>query len=171
VNANVQLFFATWSEFVEQGQRVGQAAYNAAHEVWPGVVEILHGTVLDPFQYDDRVPAFLHIVLANPVQVPQLCPEHQREAVNAGIRQALDKLDGRAEVLADAFEALGEDTEVEAFDAEPLREIRAAVAARLKAEQAVLDAVAKACRAGLSWAAIGSYLGTSGEAARQRYTP
>ncbi|MGQ0467632.1 MAG: hypothetical protein ACT4QG_20220 [Sporichthyaceae bacterium] len=69
---------------------------------------------------------------------------------------------------ADAFEAMdGEDVEV--LDAAPLRRILAAVQARRGVEQELLDSVAEARRAGLPWAAIGSYLGTSGEAARQRY--
>ncbi len=54
-------------------------------------------------------------------------------------------------------------------DATPLRAILEAVAARAAAEQAIVDAVAAAREADLSWGLIGGYLGTSGEAARQRY--
>jgi hypothetical protein len=37
------------------------------------------------------------------------------------------------------------------------------------AEQTLTESVARAWRAGLSWSVVGSTLGTSGEAARQRY--
>ena len=40
-----------------------------------------------------------------------------------------------------------------------------------QAERHVLDAIRGARDAGMSWAAIGNMVGTSGEAARQRYQP
>ena len=54
-------------------------------------------------------------------------------------------------------------------DARPLAAIYRAVQARAQAERDILEAVGQAREAGLSWWLIGSYLGTSGEAARQRY--
>ncbi len=54
-------------------------------------------------------------------------------------------------------------------DATTLRALRAAVLARAQADRAVAAAVSAARDAGQSWAAIGSMLGTSGEAARQRF--
>jgi len=48
--------------------------------------------------------------------------------------------------------------------------LRSAVAERSAAERHMLAAVQAAREAGLSWAAIGSLVGTSGEAARQRYS-
>ncbi len=54
-------------------------------------------------------------------------------------------------------------------DASPLHAIRAAVTDRAATERRVLEAVAAARDAGVSWSAIGSMLGTSGEAARKRY--
>ena len=54
-------------------------------------------------------------------------------------------------------------------DAAPLRAVHAAVQARATAERNLAAAVAAARASGCSWAAIGAYLGTSGEAARQRY--
>jgi len=54
-------------------------------------------------------------------------------------------------------------------DAAPLRAIRDAVIAQSKVERAIADAVHAARNAGHSWALIGGMLGTSGEAARQRY--
>lgn len=50
-----------------------------------------------------------------------------------------------------------------------LEHLRDAVLARSDAERSIRDAVAAARSDGQSWAAIGAMLGTSGEAARQRY--
>jgi len=50
-----------------------------------------------------------------------------------------------------------------------LAQLRCAVLARSDAERSIRDAVAAARANGQSWAVIGSMLGTSGEAARQRY--
>jgi hypothetical protein len=47
--------------------------------------------------------------------------------------------------------------------------LRSAVVSRSDAERAIKDAVDDARQHGYSWAFIGSLLGTSGEAARQRY--
>lgn len=54
-------------------------------------------------------------------------------------------------------------------DHEPLQAVRAAFAARAFAEKHLADCIAEARAAGISWAAIGTMVGTSGEAARQRY--
>lgn len=53
--------------------------------------------------------------------------------------------------------------------AAPLRAVREAVTCRAAAERSVAQTVATARAAGVSWAAIASMLGTSGEAARKRY--
>lgn len=50
-----------------------------------------------------------------------------------------------------------------------LREVRKAFEAKARAERDLADAVTVARAEGHSWAAIGAMLGTSGEAARQRY--
>ncbi|MCY1157470.1 MAG: hypothetical protein MOP51_491 [Citricoccus sp.] len=47
--------------------------------------------------------------------------------------------------------------------------LRSAVTERSQAERHLMEAVREARRAGLSWAAIGALVGTSGEATRQRY--
>lgn len=52
---------------------------------------------------------------------------------------------------------------------EPLEAIRQAFEERTWAEQRLAARVADARAAGISWTAIGSMLGTTGEAARQRY--
>ena len=54
-------------------------------------------------------------------------------------------------------------------DAAALRVIRDAFLARAEGERLLRDAVVQARRQGHSWAAIGAMVGTSGEAARQRY--
>ena len=54
-------------------------------------------------------------------------------------------------------------------DAAALRAVRLAFQERAEAERRLADAVAAARAEGHSWAAIGAMVGTSGEAARQRY--
>ena len=54
-------------------------------------------------------------------------------------------------------------------DATALRTVRDAFLARAETERALRDAVVEARHDGHSWASIGAMVGTSGEAARQRY--
>ena len=54
-------------------------------------------------------------------------------------------------------------------DASALKLVRDAFLARADAERALQAAVAQARHEGHSWASIGAMVGTSGEAARQRY--
>lgn len=56
-------------------------------------------------------------------------------------------------------------------DAAPLRAVGDAVTARAATERRIADTITVARKAGVSWSAIGAMLGTSGEAARRRYTP
>lgn len=82
-------------------------------------------------------------------------------------RTAKEILD-QADELAARFEAHDPDpTEVK--DAVSLRAVRLAFQARAEAERRLADAVSVARAEGHSWAAIGAMVGTSGEAARQRY--
>ncbi len=74
----------------------------------------------------------------------------------------------QAEELATRFEQ-HEPVEANVKDATALRTVYAAFQARADAEQQLSEAVAEARQDGHSWAAIGTMLGTSGEAARQRY--
>ena len=74
----------------------------------------------------------------------------------------------QAEELATRFEDHEQDAEA-IKDATALRELRQAFLARARAEQRVSDAVVEARADGHSWASIGAMVGTSGEAARQRY--
>ncbi len=56
------------------------------------------------------------------------------------------------------------------LDAAAVALLRAAVHERSEAEQQVIDAIRAARRSGMSWSAIGTFVRTSGEAARQRYS-
>lgn len=82
-------------------------------------------------------------------------------------RSVQDILD-HADELAARFERYtpkrGDERDPQAFAA-----LLHAVALRSDAERAVRAAVARARAGGYSWATIGELLGTSGEAARQRY--
>lgn len=73
-----------------------------------------------------------------------------------------------ADELADRFEAYEPDP-ADQRDPRPVESVRAAAAERAHAEATLLEAIPSAREAGYSWAAIGALLGTSGEAARQRY--
>lgn len=74
----------------------------------------------------------------------------------------------QADELAARFEAHEPDPNAIA-DAAALRAVRRAFQARADAERQLADAVSVARAEGHSWAAIGAMVGTSGEAARQRY--
>ncbi|HEY7824710.1 MAG TPA: hypothetical protein VIG24_17855 [Acidimicrobiia bacterium] len=74
----------------------------------------------------------------------------------------------QAEELASRFEDHEPDPN-DIRDASALRELRQAFLARAEAERRVTEAVAEARADGHSWASIGAMIGTSGEAARQKY--
>ncbi|MEZ5176377.1 MAG: hypothetical protein R2823_09260 [Acidimicrobiia bacterium] len=82
-------------------------------------------------------------------------------------RTAKEILD-QADELAARFEE-HEPDEARIKDAASLRGVRLAFQARADAERRLADAVSVARADGHSWAAIGAMVGTSGEAARQRY--
>jgi hypothetical protein len=82
-------------------------------------------------------------------------------------RSVQDILD-HAEELAARFEAY-EPAEGDERDPKAYEALRAAVVARSAAERSVRDAVEQARAHGYSWTFVGRILGTSGEAARQRY--
>ena len=74
----------------------------------------------------------------------------------------------RADELARRFEEHEPGAE-DVKDARALRDIAAAFARLAGSERDLADAVSVARAEGHTWAAIGAMLGTSGEAARQRY--
>ncbi|MGH8924558.1 MAG: hypothetical protein ACRDWA_08005 [Acidimicrobiia bacterium] len=80
--------------------------------------------------------------------------------------RTIDEITNQAEELAARFEDHDPVTD-EVLDATALRELRQAFLA--EAEHRVTTAVEKARAEGHSWASIGAMIGTSGEAARQRY--
>jgi hypothetical protein len=82
-------------------------------------------------------------------------------------RTVQDILD-HADELASRFESY-EPTPQDARDPEAFVTLRDAVLSRSDAERSIKAAVDNARAHGYSWALIGSLLGTSGEAARQRY--
>lgn len=82
--------------------------------------------------------------------------------------RTIDEIISQAEALAVRFEDHEPDAD-DIKDANDLREVRQAFLARAEAERRVTEAVVKARAAGHSWASIGAMVGTSGEAARQRY--
>ncbi|MBU3703735.1 MAG: hypothetical protein FGM42_05090 [Ilumatobacteraceae bacterium] len=79
------------------------------------------------------------------------------------IQEILD----HAEELSQQFEDFDSDKATEI----PLEEylLQRAVVTRARSEQQLFDAVAKARAAGLSWQKIGKFIGTSAQAAQQRY--
>lgn len=82
--------------------------------------------------------------------------------------RTVEEILAHADELAARFENYDPDPAHE-LDPAAVAALRAAVAERSHAEQHLLDAVRQARKAGLSWAVIGNFVGTSGEAARQRY--
>ena len=82
--------------------------------------------------------------------------------------RSLEEILAQGDELADAFEAYEPQPEDEG-KASSLVTLRLAAARRAEADRALLEAVAEAREHHVTWAAIGRFLGTSGEAARQRY--
>ncbi len=82
--------------------------------------------------------------------------------------RTLQDIVAHGDELAKRFEEYepspGDELDPEAFIA-----LREAAASRARSESSIIEAVALARRHGYSWRIIGSLLGTSGEAARQRY--
>jgi len=81
------------------------------------------------------------------------------------IQEILD----HADQLAQRFETY----EPAESDERPVEEylLQRAALARARSERQVLDAVTAARAAGIPWARIGTLLGTSAQAAQQRYGP
>ena len=83
--------------------------------------------------------------------------------------RSVDEILKHADELAARFENYDPSDDDE-FDANALALLRSAVHERSEAERHILQAVKAAREAGMSWSAIGTVIGTSGEAARQRYS-
>jgi hypothetical protein len=84
--------------------------------------------------------------------------------------RTLQEILDHADELADRFEKTGNEDDVPTLlHGGSLRDLRRAVLARAEIERRISDAVSVARAEGHSWAMIGVMLGTTGEAARQRY--
>ncbi|MDO5633705.1 MAG: hypothetical protein Q4G34_02350 [Micrococcus sp.] len=81
---------------------------------------------------------------------------------------AVEEILAHADALAARFED-DEPISGDELDVIAVGRLRAAVAEQSAAERHLLDAVKTARAAGMSWASIRVFVGTSGEAARQRY--
>jgi hypothetical protein len=73
-----------------------------------------------------------------------------------------------ADELAARFEEYDPDPGQE-LDPDAVRLLRDAVQERSQAERHIVEAIRNAREAGMSWSVIGAFVGTTGEAARQRY--
>jgi hypothetical protein len=82
--------------------------------------------------------------------------------------RTVEEILAHADELAKRFEDY-EPSPGDVKDATPLRAIREAFEDAARAQGRLNERIAVARAAGLSWASIGAMLGTSGEAARQRY--
>jgi hypothetical protein len=82
--------------------------------------------------------------------------------------RTVDEILAHADELAARFEDY-EPNESDELNIDAVAQLRDAVAKQSDAERHLLDAVKSARDAGMSWNAIGAFVGTTGEAARQRY--
>lgn len=82
--------------------------------------------------------------------------------------RTVEEILAHADELAARFEDYEPNADDE-LDVGAIAQLRTAVAEQSAAERHLLDAVRTAREAGMSWASIGTFVGTSGEAARQRY--
>lgn len=85
-------------------------------------------------------------------------------ALPRSVQDILDHSDELAKRFEDYEPAPADERDPEAFAA-----LRRAVESHAQAERSIVDAVAQARASGYSWRTIGALIGTSGEAARQRY--
>ena len=82
--------------------------------------------------------------------------------------RSVDDILKHADELAERFENDEPDPDQE-LDPEAVAALRGAVRERSEAERHIVEAIRHAREVGMSWLVIGSFVGTSGEAARQRY--
>ena len=83
--------------------------------------------------------------------------------------RTVDEILQHADELAARFENY-DPSESDELDAQAVALLRAAVLERSDAERHLVAAVRAARAAGMTWTAIGTLVGTTGEAARQRYS-
>jgi len=83
--------------------------------------------------------------------------------------RSLDEIAARAEALADMFEAYEPQPGDLNAPVPPVMAVKLAAWRRDTAERELAEAVRAAREQSLSWREVGEAIGTSGEAARQRY--
>lgn len=83
--------------------------------------------------------------------------------------RSVDDILQHADELAARFENYEPDPADE-LDTGAVTLLRSAVHERSQAERHLIEAIRAARESGMSWSAIGTLVGTSGEAARQRYS-
>jgi len=86
------------------------------------------------------------------------------------MRRSLDELAANAEALADQFENYDPTAEDAERPLPPVMAVRLAAYRRDAAEAELAAAVTHAREENVSWRQLGEAIGTTGEAARQRYT-
>ncbi len=82
--------------------------------------------------------------------------------------RTVDEILPHADELAARLEEY-EPSDTDELDPGAVVLLRSAVQERSDAERHIVDAVKTARESGMSWSAIGLFVGTTGEAARQRY--
>ena len=85
-------------------------------------------------------------------------------------RRSIDDITARADELADAFENYDPNPGDRDAPVPPVMAVKLAAWRRDTAERELADAVRAARAQHLSWREVGEAIGTSGEAARQRYS-
>jgi hypothetical protein len=83
--------------------------------------------------------------------------------------RSVEEILQHADELAERFENY-EPTRADELDAGAVALLRTAVQERSQAERHLIEAIQAARQSGMSWSAIGTFVGTSGEAARQKYS-
>ena len=83
--------------------------------------------------------------------------------------RSVEEILQQADELAERFENY-EPNPADELDSGAVALLRAAVQERSDAERHLIDAIRTARASGMSWSAIGTFVGTTGEAARQKYS-
>ncbi|MDR3202932.1 MAG: hypothetical protein LBT54_07380 [Bifidobacteriaceae bacterium] len=85
-------------------------------------------------------------------------------------RRSIEDIKARADAFADAFENYDPKPSDQNAPLPPVMAVKLAAWRRDTAERELADAVRAAREQRLSWREVGEAIGTSGEAARQRYS-
>lgn len=96
---------------------------------------------------------------------------NQVSEVNHMTRRSIEDIKARADEFADAFENYDPKPGDQDAPLPPTMAVKLAAWRRDAAEKELAEAVRAAREQRLSWREVGEAIGTSGEAARQRYSP